>query len=168
LAVYYGQNSRNIVGAQGPLASYCQGILSQGFVDRRFNVGYYPTGVSVRLFRYRWPSRYQFCCCLRKHVFSRNRSLALLTDGVPPTSSKLMLVRISKHVKPPVKRSFSPWVEQLGLTVSHQIPKQRRSQIPCGISLAGDHHPRVPSTMPLSTGSIWISREVPPLDTPHS
>ena len=26
LAVYYGQNSRNIVGAQGNLAAYCQGI----------------------------------------------------------------------------------------------------------------------------------------------
>ena len=28
MAVYYGQNSRNIVGAQGSLASYCQGISS--------------------------------------------------------------------------------------------------------------------------------------------
>jgi len=27
LAVYYGQNSRNIVGAQANLAAYCQGIL---------------------------------------------------------------------------------------------------------------------------------------------
>jgi hypothetical protein len=27
MAVYYGQNSRNIVGAQGTLASYCQGTL---------------------------------------------------------------------------------------------------------------------------------------------
>lgn len=27
LAVYYGQNSRNIVGAQLNLAAYCQGIL---------------------------------------------------------------------------------------------------------------------------------------------
>jgi len=26
LAVYYGQNSRNIVGAQSNLAAYCQGI----------------------------------------------------------------------------------------------------------------------------------------------
>lgn len=25
MAVYYGQNSRNVVGAQGSLASYCQG-----------------------------------------------------------------------------------------------------------------------------------------------
>jgi len=27
LAIYYGQNSRNVVGAQGNLASYCQGIV---------------------------------------------------------------------------------------------------------------------------------------------
>jgi len=26
LAIYYGQNSRNVVGAQANLASYCQGI----------------------------------------------------------------------------------------------------------------------------------------------
>ena len=26
LAVYYGQNSRNVVGAQANLAAYCQGI----------------------------------------------------------------------------------------------------------------------------------------------
>ena len=27
MAVYYGQNSRNVVGAQGRLASYCQGTF---------------------------------------------------------------------------------------------------------------------------------------------
>jgi hypothetical protein len=28
LAVYYGQNSRNVVGAQANLAAYCQGNLT--------------------------------------------------------------------------------------------------------------------------------------------
>lgn len=28
LAVYYGQNSRNVVGAQANLAAYCQGTFS--------------------------------------------------------------------------------------------------------------------------------------------
>jgi hypothetical protein len=27
LAVYYGQNSRNVVGAQSNLAAYCQGMF---------------------------------------------------------------------------------------------------------------------------------------------
>lgn len=40
LAVYYGQNSRNIVGAQSNLAAYCQGISNVvRLADRRFNVG---------------------------------------------------------------------------------------------------------------------------------
>jgi hypothetical protein len=40
LAVYYGQNSRNIVGAQANLSAYCQGItLIVVLVDGRFNVG---------------------------------------------------------------------------------------------------------------------------------
>jgi hypothetical protein len=50
MAVYYGQNSRNIVGAQGTLASYCQGISCCSKANRRFNVGYYSIGVSVYLF----------------------------------------------------------------------------------------------------------------------
>ena len=40
LAVYYGQNSRNIVGAQSNLAAYCQGIKNVvRLADCRFNVG---------------------------------------------------------------------------------------------------------------------------------
>lgn len=30
MAVYYGQNSRNIVGAQANLAAYCQGMWFRG------------------------------------------------------------------------------------------------------------------------------------------
>lgn len=30
MAVYYGQNSRNIVGAQANLAAYCEGMCSRG------------------------------------------------------------------------------------------------------------------------------------------
>lgn len=33
MAAYYGQNSRNIVGAQGTLASYCQGMSFRNFVN---------------------------------------------------------------------------------------------------------------------------------------
>jgi hypothetical protein len=41
MAVYYGQNSRNIVGAQANLAAYCQGIqfCVLLFTNARFNVG---------------------------------------------------------------------------------------------------------------------------------
>lgn len=41
LAVYYGQNSRNIVGAQSNLAAYCQGIsfcLTQSNEDSTLDV----------------------------------------------------------------------------------------------------------------------------------
>jgi len=42
MAIYYGQNSRNIVGAQSNLAAYCQGLLSpseRDIVDNRFYFG---------------------------------------------------------------------------------------------------------------------------------